>query len=74
MAGLEAPLMVAWQACGRDEGGGGGEGKEEGTAGAQLRGAARGGAPMEGGGGLRGEASWGCFLRARLLLFVGCLC
>jgi hypothetical protein len=40
MAGVGAPLMMVWQACGRDEGGGGG--------GHGLGGAA-GGAPMEGG-------------------------
>jgi hypothetical protein len=43
MAGLEAPLMVAWQACGRDEGGGGGE-----QPGAQL-----------GGEGTAGGGAWG---------------
>jgi hypothetical protein len=64
MAGLEAPLMVAWQACGRDEGGG----SRGGAGGAALGGQLGGGAPMEGG--LQGEAlplELFCFG-----LFVGC--
>jgi hypothetical protein len=48
MAGVEAPLMVAWQACGRDEGGG------------RRRGAAGGAAWGEGQqGALYGRGPWG---------------
>jgi hypothetical protein len=44
-----------------------GEGKVKGK---ERRG--RGARPRRGG--LRGEAPWGCFRHASLLLFVGCLC
>jgi hypothetical protein len=59
MAGLEAP----WELTG--------EGNERRGRGARPRGCCRGGRPWRGG---RGEAPWGCFLCASLLLFVGCLC
>jgi hypothetical protein len=46
MAGVGAPLMMAWQAFGRDEGGG----RRRGSRGARPRLELGGGAPMEGGG------------------------
>jgi hypothetical protein len=58
MAGVGAPLMEAWQACGRDEGGG----KEEGAAGAGPRGEGQQG---EGHGGAAG-------LPLRALCFASC--
>jgi hypothetical protein len=56
MAGVGAPLMVAWQACGRDEGGG------------RRRGAAGGAAWGEGtaGGGAWGRCRAACLLSALL--------
>jgi hypothetical protein len=65
MAGLEAPLMMAWQAHGRDEGGG----RRRGQQGARLgSGRARVGA-------LRGPwgegTGWGCLLCSRV---AGCAC
>jgi hypothetical protein len=53
MTGVVAPLMVAWQACGRDEG--------EGRRGAG--GAAYGGG-LQGGGGAHGGGPWGRCLRS----------
>jgi hypothetical protein len=43
MAEVGAPLIVVWQACGRDEGGG----RRRGQQGARPRGEGQQGAPME---------------------------
>jgi hypothetical protein len=53
MAGVESPLMVAWQACGRDEGGGRRRG-QQGRGLGLLWGGAMGGRALQ------GEARPGC--------------
>jgi hypothetical protein len=65
MAGLKAPLLVVWQACGRDEGGRRREG-----AGGRCLGGQLGGAPM--GGRAWGEAPWGCSFLASVSVAVPC--
>jgi hypothetical protein len=42
MVGLEAPLIVAWQPCGRDQGGGRRRGQQEAPWGESCRGRGRG--------------------------------
>jgi hypothetical protein len=44
MIGLEASLIVAWQACGRDQGGGRRRGQQGGAMGGELQGEGHGGA------------------------------
>jgi hypothetical protein len=51
MAGVGAPLMMAWQACGRDEVGGRRRGQQGRGLGGQLGGSAHGG-------GQQGDAPW----------------
>jgi hypothetical protein len=65
MVGLEAPLMVAWQACGRDEGG-----RRRGGAGGRSLGGQLGGRPWRGG--HAGEAPWGCSFVASVSVAVLC--
>jgi hypothetical protein len=48
MAGVGAPLMMAWQACGRDEVGGRRRGQQGRGLGGQLGGSAHGGGAARG--------------------------